>query len=52
MSYPIEETFTCVNCGAVYSLEIIEEGDKATEPLVEFCPVCGLHYDINEVESE
>ena len=40
MSYPVEETLTCVNCGAVYSLEIIEEGDKATEPLIEFCPVC------------
>jgi len=43
--FPTEgyEQFECLSCRAVVEVRIIEEPDKATYPVIEFCPCCGLH---------
>ena len=33
-------TMKCINCSAEFEIKILEEGEKATEPLIEFCPMC------------
>jgi len=34
-----------VNCQAVYGVKLLHEGEKATFPLAESCPVCSMPYD-------
>lgn len=35
----------CENCNAGFDILIQFEGEKATEPLIEFCPVCSLTFE-------
>jgi uncharacterized Zn finger protein len=37
--------YRCVNCGAVYEVRVFDEGEKATLPIVEFCPICSLPHN-------
>ena len=38
-------TFACINCEGVYEIDVIDEGQKVTEPSMEFCPFCSMPYD-------
>ncbi len=43
------ETYTCKHCNCITKIEIARESEKATEPEIEFCPICGMS---NNYEKE
>jgi RNA polymerase subunit RPABC4/transcription elongation factor Spt4 len=36
------EEYVCKHCKGITSIKIVKESEKATEPEVEFCPLCGM----------
>ncbi len=38
------QRYTCKHCQGTIEIAILEETEKATEPIVEFCPFCGASY--------
>lgn len=42
----IMERYTCEHCQGSVQIKIIEETKKAIEPIIEFCPFCGMFYQV------
>ena len=36
------EVYNCRHCGGVSQIAIVKHTEKATEPVIEFCPFCGM----------
>jgi len=36
------EEYACKHCNGISKIKVLEETDKATEPMIEFCPFCGM----------
>ncbi|MEW6188026.1 MAG: hypothetical protein AB1585_20080 [Thermodesulfobacteriota bacterium] len=34
--------YECRHCRGKVRITVLEEGEKATEPAIEFCPFCGM----------
>jgi len=34
--------YHCGHCQGIAQIAILEESKKATEPIIEFCPFCGM----------
>ena len=52
-----DEVHECQYCNGIFKLEIIQDSDKETMPLVEFCPFCGMSFldlsdEFGEIKEE
>ena len=47
------EEYTCKHCNGVSKVEVLKETEKATEPMIEFCPFCEManHYPIEQIND-
>ena len=36
------EQYACKHCHGVSEIKTLKETEKATEPMIEFCPFCGM----------
>jgi len=47
------EIYVCRHCRGASQIVVVRETEKATEPVIEFCPFCGMsnHYHV-EIEED
>jgi hypothetical protein len=36
------DEYECGQCNGKLGITVLEDSEKATEPLIEFCPFCGM----------
>lgn len=47
------EEYDCKHCHGVTEITVLKDTEKATEPMIEFCPFCGManHYPVEQVDD-
>ncbi len=46
------EEYACKHCNGISEIKVLKETEKATEPMIEFCPFCGMSNDYSVEKDE